>query len=162
MIRKWGRYVRAAYPPSIQVTYQVSTAVGLTALFAGVTGAVTRWRPDAELLITAVTLLICMLMMRALDDIRDLDYDRELNPGRPLPSGMVSKRDLYTMIAVGSALVLLLNAGRGVVLGMLVVLMVYTGVVIYLDLAGWPHPDRMALQSAVNLPIQTLVCLYVY
>jgi 4-hydroxybenzoate polyprenyltransferase len=162
MIRKWSRYVRAAYPPSIQVTYQVSWAVGLTALFAGVTSAVTRWRPDAELLITAVTLVVCVLMMRALDDIRDLDYDRELNPGRPLPSGMVSLRDLYTMIAAGSALVLLLNAGRGVVLIMLVVLMVYTGVVIYLDLAGWPRPEQMGLQSAVNLPIQSLISLYVY
>lgn len=162
MIRKWARYVRAAYPPKIQVTYQVSWAVGLTALFASVTGAATRWRPGVELLITAVTLVVLMLMMRALDDIRDLDYDRELNPGRPLPSGMIRERDLHTMIAVGSALVLLLNAGRGVVLGMLVGLMVYTGVVVCLDVAGWPPPDRMWLQSAVNLPIQSLMSLYVY
>jgi 4-hydroxybenzoate polyprenyltransferase len=162
VIRKWGRYVRAAYPPSIQITYQVSWTVGLTALFASVTGAVSHWRPGAELLITAVTMVVGMLLMRALDDIRDLDYDRELNPGRPLPSGMVRTRDLYTMVAVGAALLLLLNAGRGVVLVMLVVLMVYTGVVIYLDLAGWPPPDRMGLQSAVNLPIQSLMSLYVY
>lgn len=163
MIRSLGRYVGAAYRPSIQLPYTVSWAVGLTALFAGVTGAVTRWRPDAELLVTVVTVVVAMLLMRALDDIRDLDYDREINPGRPLPSGMVQERELVTMVVLGSALLLLLNAGRGLALVVLVVQMAYTGAVIALDRwAGWPHPDRLGLQVAVNLPIQTLLSLYVY
>src|SRR5262249_32134527 len=63
----------------------------------------------------------------------------------------------------GCALLLLLNAGRGVALVMLAVQLGYTAAVILLDrLAGWPHPDRLGLQLAVNLPIQTLLSLYVY
>ena len=163
MIRRWGRYVGAAYRPSIQLPYTVSWAVGLTALFACVTGAVARWRPDAELLVTAVTLVVTMLLIRALDDVRDLDYDRRVNPGRPLPSGMVRERDLVTMVAAGSALLLLLNAGRGAALVMLAVQMGYTATVVALErLAGWPHRDRLGLQLAVNLPILTLLSLYVY
>jgi 4-hydroxybenzoate polyprenyltransferase len=163
MIGRWGRYVRAAYRPSVQIPYTVSWAVGLTALFACVTGAVSRWRPGAGLAVTAVSLLLAMLVIRALDDIRDLDYDRRVNPGRPLPSGLVRVRDLVAMAAVGSALLLLLNAGRGVVLVMLAAAMGYTAGVIALDLlAGWPPPERMGLQVAVNLPILTLLSLYVY
>lgn len=163
MIRRWGSYVGAAYRPSVQLPWMISWAVGLTALFASVTAPVTRWRPDAELLVTVLTLVVNMLLMRALDDIRDADYDRRVNPARPLPSGLVDERDLVTLVAVGSALLLLLNGGRGVALVMLAVQMGYTATVIALDrLAGWPHPDRLGLQLAVNLPIQTLLSLYVY
>ncbi|MEO6504330.1 MAG: hypothetical protein ABIQ09_20780 [Jatrophihabitantaceae bacterium] len=163
MISRWGRYIGVAYRPSAQLPYTVSWAVGLTALFACVSSAVTRWRPDAELLITAVTLVVTMLLIRALDDIRDLDYDRRVNPGRPLPSAMVSERDLVTMVAVGSGALLLLNAGRGPALAMLAVQMAYTTVVVALErLAGWPHRDQLALQLAVNLPILAMLSLYVY
>jgi hypothetical protein len=141
----------------------VSWALGLTGLFAGVTGAVTSWHPHAELLVTVLTLVLNMLLMRALDDVRDLDYDRRVNPGRPLPSGLVSERDLLSMVGFGSAVLLLLNAGRGVALIMLAGQMAYTGAVIVADRrAGWPDPDRLGLQLAVNLPIQTLLSLYVY
>lgn len=163
MITRWGRYIGAAYRPSVQLPYTVSWAVGLTALFACVTGAVTHWRPDAGLLITAVTLVVTMLLIRALDDIRDLDFDRRVNPGRPLPSGMVAERDLVALVALGSALLLLLNAGRGVALAMLAVQMAYTVVVVALERrAGWPHRDQLALQLAVNLPILAMLSLYVY
>lgn len=163
MIRRWGDYIRVAYRPSIQLPYTISWAIGLTALFACVTGAVTEWRPDGELLVTVVSVVLFMLLMRGLDDIRDLDYDREHNPGRPLPSGLVQERDLVTMVAIGGAVLLALNAGRGIALVMLVLHLAYTGTVIALDrLTGWPHPDRLGLQLVVNLPIQTLLSLYVY
>lgn len=163
MIRRWGRYVGAAYRPSIQLPYTISWAIGLTALFASVSGAVNRWRPDAALAVTVLTLVVFMLLMRGLDDIRDHDYDRRVNPGRPLPSGLVRERDLLVLVAIGTALLLLVNAGRGGALVMLVVLLAYTGAVVALDrLAGWPHPDHLGLHLAVNLPIQTLLSLYVY
>lgn len=163
MITRWGRYVGAAYRPSFQLPYTVSWAVGLTALFACVTGAVTRWRPDAGLAITAVTLVVTMLLIRAMDDIRDLEYDRRVNPGRPLPSGLVRERDLVTLVALGSALLLLLNAGRGAALVVLAVQMVYTTVVVALErLAGWPHRDQLGLQLAINIPILAMLSLYVY
>lgn len=163
MIGRWGRYVVAAYRPSVQIPYTVSWALGLTALFACVTGAVTRWHPDRGLVVTAVTLVVTMLLIRALDDIRDLDYDRRVNPGRPLPSGMVRERDLVALVVLCGAGLLLLNAGRGAALMVLAVQMVYTGVVVALErLAGWPHRDRLALQLAVNLPILSMLSLYVY
>ncbi|MFC4146077.1 hypothetical protein ACFO0M_07405 [Micromonospora mangrovi] len=163
MIRRWGRYVGAAYRPAVQIPYTVSWAVGLTALFATVTAGVARWRPGVDLLVTTVTLMVTMLLIRALDDLRDLEYDRALNPGRPLPSGLVRPGDLYTLVAVGGVLLLALNAGRGVALVALVVQMVYTAAVIVAELVGgWPAPDRIGLQAAVNLPILSMLSLYVY
>ncbi|WP_329108933.1 hypothetical protein OG792_09795 [Micromonospora sp. NBC_01699] len=163
MIGRWGRYVVAAYKPTFHLPFMIFWAVGLTALFACVTGGVQRWRPDLGLALTAGTLVIDMLLLRALDDIRDQDYDREHNPGRPLPSGVVSERDLVALVGSGIALLLLLNAGREVVLLALAGQLGYAVLVIALDrYAGWPPGDRLVLHLAVNLPIQTLLSLYVY
>ncbi|WP_405792583.1 hypothetical protein [Streptomyces sp. NBC_01506] len=163
MIGRWGRYALIAYPLRVQLPFTVAWAVGLTALFAGVTGAVDRWRPGSGLAVTTITLVVGMLLMRALDDIRDQDYDRAHHPERPLPAGVVRERDLMALAAVGAAFLLLLNAGRGVAALALLVVFGYTAAVIAADrLAGWPDAERPALHLAVNLPIQTLISLYVY
>jgi 4-hydroxybenzoate polyprenyltransferase len=163
VIARWGRYVAAAYRPSVQLPYTVSWALGLTALFACLSGPVSVWRPDRELAVTSVTLVVTMLLIRALDDIRDADYDRRVNPGRPLPSGLVAERDLVLLVAAGSAALLALNAGRGAALAVLVGQMAYTTLVVTLERrAGWPRRGQLALQLAVNLPILSMLSLYVY
>jgi len=163
VIGRWVRYLAAAYRPSVQVPYTVTWALGLTAMFACLAGRVTEWRPDAQLAITAATLVIVLLLIRPLDDIRDADYDRRANPHRPLPSGVVSERDLLVLVALGSVLVLLANAGRGVALAVLVVAMAYTGAVVALErLAGWPRREQLVPQLVVNLPILAMLSLYVY
>ncbi|MGC5033619.1 hypothetical protein [Micromonospora sp. DT229] len=163
MIRRWARYIKVAYRPSVQIPYTVSWALGLTALFACVTGAVGRWYPDPQLVVTAITLVATMLLIRAQDDIRDADYDRRVNPDRPLPSGLVRERDLVALVACGSAVLVLINAGRGAALVILIVQMVYTGVVVALErLAGWPRRDKLLQQLMVNLPILSMLSLYVY
>ncbi|MFI1359882.1 hypothetical protein ACH4TV_40825 [Streptomyces sp. NPDC020898] len=163
MIRRLGRYVGVAYPPRTQLPLMLSWAVGLTALFACTVGTVSRWRPDGGLAITAVTLVVDMLLLRALDDLRDHGYDREHHPSRPLPSGMVTQRDLLTLVAVGTAVLLLLNAHRGMVLAALGVQLAYgIGVMTLEWRTGRPSADRLGLQLALNLPIQTLLSLYVY
>ncbi|MEV0569077.1 hypothetical protein [Dactylosporangium sp. NPDC050588] len=163
MIGRWGRYVAAAYRPSVQLPYTLSWALGLTALFACLSAPVSVWRPDRELAVTSVTLVVTMLLIRALDDIRDADYDRRVNPGRPLPSGLVAERDLVLLVAAGSVALLALNAGRGAALAVLAGQMAYTTLVVTLERrAGWPRRGQLVLQLAVNLPILSMLSLYVY
>ena len=163
MISRWGRYVGVSFPPAVYLPWTFCWAFGLTALFAVVTGVAGRWRPDAGVLVSALTLAGMMLLVRAQDDIRDADYDRRVNPGRPLPSGLVAERDLVVLVAAGSVLLVLLNAGRGAALLVLAAQIAYTAAVVALErLAGWPHRDRLGLQFLVNLPILVLPSLYVY
>lgn len=163
MIARWGRYLGVMYKPAFQLPYTITWGIGLTAIFAAVTASVPSWRPDPELAITVVTLVLTMLMIRALDDIRDLEYDRRVNPGRPLPSGLVRESDLVTLAALGSALLLVINAMRGAALAILAVQIVYTGAIVALErLKGWPHRDRLGLQLAINVPILAMLSLYVY
>lgn len=163
MIRGLGRYVMSVYPPAIQVPFMALWAVGLTAVLACVSGGEPRRHLAAELVITTVTLVVDMLLLRALDDIRDHDYDRVHNPRRPLPSGVVRERDLCVLIGCGTAFLLVLNAGNGVALLILASQLGYTAGIVTVDrLAGWPPDGRLLLQLAVNLPVQPLLSLYVY
>ncbi len=162
MTRRWLRYVGAAYRPAFHLPFMVLWAVGLTGLFAAAAGVARDGRSGAGLAATTVTLVINMLVLRALDDIRDHDYDRRHNPGRPLPSGVVRERDLVALVAAGIAAMLLVNAGRGVVLAVLAGQLGYALAVIAVDRRlGWPG-DRPVLHLAVNLPIQSMLSLYVY
>ncbi|MET7422527.1 hypothetical protein [Dactylosporangium sp. NPDC005555] len=163
MTRRLVSYLRVAYRPAFYVPFMLLWAIGLTALFTIVTGAVHQWRPDRGVVITALTLVLDMLLLRALDDLGDHGYDRVHNPGRPLPSGLVRERDLQWLVAVLAATVLVLNAGRGAALVMLAVQLGYTAVVTAVDrLWGFPPHDRLLLHMAVNMPIQPLLSLYVY
>jgi hypothetical protein len=104
-----------------------------------------------------------MLMLRALDDIRDHDYDRTHHPTRPLPAGVVGERDLLTLVAIGTTVVLLLNVARPIALVALVVQLGYAFAVIAVDrYLGWPPGRRVFLHLAVNLPIQVLLSIYIY
>ncbi|MFC3980468.1 UbiA family prenyltransferase [Streptosporangium jomthongense] len=163
MIGRLGRYVLGSYPPAFYLPYGVSWAVGVTALFALVDPRLTGWRPDVGVVVAALTFAIDLLLMRALDDIRDLDYDREHNPGRPLPSGAVRVGDLAVLIAVGVVVVLALNAGRGIALVALAVQLGYALLVLAADrLLGWPHGDDVVTGLLVSFPVQILINLYLY
>jgi 4-hydroxybenzoate polyprenyltransferase len=161
VIRRWGRYVLAAYPPAFHVPFMALWAFGLTGLFAAASGA--PGRPvGAGAFLTAGTLVLDMLLLRALDDFRDHDHDRRHHPERPLPSGVVGERDVLVLVATGIAVLLLLNAGRGAVLVILTGQLGYAVAVIAVDRRlGWPG-ERPVLHLAVNLPIQALLSLYVY
>ena len=121
------------------------------------------WLPDAGVAVSALTLFVNLLLMRALDDIRDLDYDRRHNPQRPLARGVVDTRDLMIMIAVGSVFVLAINAWRWPVMCVLAVQLGYAFAVLWVDRRlGWPPGDALVLGFLVSLPVQLLINLYLY
>ncbi|MER7128595.1 hypothetical protein [Streptosporangium saharense] len=163
MIGRLGRYVLGSYPPAFYLPYGISWAVGVTALFTLADPRVTGWRPDVGVLVAALTFAIDLLLMRALDDIRDLDYDREHNPGRPLPSGAVRVGDLAVLIGVGVVVLLVLNAGRGIALVALAAQLGYALLVLAADrLLGWPSGDDVVTGLLVSFPVQILINLYLY
>jgi 4-hydroxybenzoate polyprenyltransferase len=163
MITRLGRYILGSYPPALYVPYALAWALGVSALFAVTDPRVHGWRLDGDAAIAAVTFVITLLLVRAVDDIRDLEYDRAHNPQRPLARGAVRVADLVTLIAVGSIAVLALNSGRGVVALMLAAQLGYTVLILVVDQKWrWPSGDALMLSSLVSLPVQVLLNLYLY
>ncbi|MGX7825966.1 hypothetical protein ACTG9Q_12810 [Actinokineospora sp. 24-640] len=104
-----------------------------------------------------------LLLMRAVDDIRDLDYDRERNPDRPLARGDVSTQDLAVLLAVGSAVVLAANAWRPAVMAVLAAQLGYVAVMVTAERrTGWPSGDALFVNFALSLPVQLLLNAFLY
>jgi hypothetical protein len=113
--------------------------------------------------VAAATLAVNLLLMRALDDIRDLDYDRRLHPGRPLAAGVVRRSDLCVLYAASALLLPVLNAGNPVAALILAGQLGYGALVIAVHhWLRWPSANNLVLSLLVSFPVQLLLHLYLY
>ncbi|HEU5028707.1 MAG TPA: hypothetical protein VFV01_27610 [Spirillospora sp.] len=161
--RRIGRYVAGSHPPVPSLVLAVAWAYGVTGLFAALDPLVARWRPGAGTAIAAVTVFADLLLMRALDDVRDLGYDRRFHPGRPLASGEVRVGDLGVLYAFGSLAVLALNAARPWQAAILGVQLAY-GIILVAAHCRWGRPpgERLLVNLLVSLPAPVLLHAYLY
>ncbi|MFI5916038.1 hypothetical protein [Dactylosporangium sp. NPDC051541] len=161
MIGRLVRFVAGSFPPLPYLLATLLWAGGLTGLAAAADGH--TWAPGAGLAGTAATLFVDMLIIRALDDIRDLDYDRRVHPARPLAAGLVRTSDLLTLVAVGAAAILAANAGRGGAWWLLAAQLAYLGGLVFVNARWhWPATDNLLAHLPLNVPVQLLLCAYVY
>ncbi len=157
------RYVRDSYPPVVSAAGATALAAGGLALFASlaVTGA--SGVPLSAVLVGSATLFLDLLLLRAADDIRDADYDRRMNPDRPLASGAVSERQLATVALACGAGIVVLNLAVPAALAVLVVQLAYIAVLLGARAAWkWPADDRLVLGLVTSAPVQLLLYLYLF
>ncbi|WP_394848776.1 UbiA family prenyltransferase [Pendulispora brunnea] len=163
MIARIGRYVAGSYPPIMSVLFAMAWTYGVSGLFAVVDHqGPSHWRPNMGTALSAITLMLDLLLMRVIDDIRDLEYDRVHDPKRPLVRGVVRISDLAVLYAVLSAIIVVLNwkhAGLGIIAGQLV----YALIVLFVyQRFRWPNGDNLLLTLLVSCPAQLLVHGYLY
>ncbi|TDE25195.1 hypothetical protein [Actinomadura sp. 6K520] len=158
-----ARFVRGSHPPVPSLVFAVLWAYGVTGLFAALDPSPPAWRPGAGTAVAAATLFVDLLLMRALDDIRDLDYDRRFNPGRPLAAGAVRTSDLAVLYGAGAAVLILLNIAWPWRAGILLVQLGYAaGAVAVHRRWGRPSADDLFRSLLVSLPAPLLLHLYLY
>jgi hypothetical protein len=162
VIKRLTRFVAGSYPP-VALVDAVAWTFGQTALFAALDPRVTAWLPGSGTIVAAVTFAVDMLMMRALDDIRDLDYDKRHNPRRALASGAVRIRDLEVMCGVGGAALVVLNAGDPPAQIILATQFGYAAAAMIVDHRWhWPSGDNLLVGLAVSFPAPLLLQAYLY
>lgn len=158
-----GVFVRGSYPPLPSLLFAALWAYGVTGLFAALDPGASRWRPGAGTAVAAVTLFVDLLLMRALDDIRDLEYDRRFHPGRPLAAGAVRAGDLAVLYGAGALALGLLNAAWPWRAGILLAQLAYAAGAIGAH-RRWRRPpaDDLFASLLVSLPAPVLLHLYLY
>ncbi|MGP4024936.1 hypothetical protein [Actinomadura sp. 3N407] len=158
-----GLFVRGSYPPLPSLLLAVLWAYGVTGLFAALDPGSSGWRPGAGTAVAAVTLFVDLLLMRALDDIRDVEYDRRFNPGRPLAAGAVRPGDLAVLYGAGVLVLGLLNAAWPWRAGVLLAQLAYAAGAIAVH-RRWRRPsaDNLFASLLVSLPAPVLLHLYLY
>lgn len=162
MIARWGRYIAGSYPPLMSILLAVAWAYGVSGLYAVLDPAGGAWHPGWDTAIAALTLAMDLLLMRVIDDIRDLDYDRIHDPKRPLARGVVRISDLFWLYAIVSIAIVALN-WRHAGLTIIVAQLLYALAVLFVhERLRWPSGDRLLLSLLISCPGQILVHAYLY
>jgi len=109
-----------------------------------------------------VAVFLALFVIRAVDEVKDRDYDREFHPDRPLVRGAVSERDLWTWSAGAGALALglggLLVPGAGVwPLALLVVELVWVFALVAVERRSAAIRDGLLLNLLVTYPVNLLL-----
>jgi 4-hydroxybenzoate polyprenyltransferase len=163
MILRLHSYLRGSFPPAFYLPYALAWALGGTAMFALGPHDTAAWRPGWATLATLASFTLLILLVRAVDDLRDLDYDREHNPKRPLASGAATVPDVAVLIGVGALAILALNAPRGLAWAGAAAALLYMLVLLAGDrLLHWPSGDALVVSALISLPVQLLLGGYLY
>jgi 4-hydroxybenzoate polyprenyltransferase len=158
-----SHFVLHRYPPVLSSVYVLAFGAGAIGLWAALAGEHLSTSAIPMLGIVAATLFADLLIMRALDDIRDRDYDRVANPQRPMASGAVALRELSTLCALCVTVIVVANLSFPSGLFVLVVQLLYTGALMAL---GQRYPatrgDNLVLNLLVSFPVQLLLYVYLF
>ncbi len=113
MIIRWFRYLMEMFPPYLHFP------VGFLSFFAPYYLAETLiGKPlsfDWMLIRGALTVPLFMLLLRAMDELKDYESDKLLFKKRPLITGMVTRTDIRILIAAITLSMIFLNIFNGMI-----------------------------------------------
>ena len=67
------------------------------------------WHWSLATLISAASFFGVLFVLRAIDEVKDLEYDRQYNPDRPVVAGVVSLGDIRSYVILGTLIIALAN-----------------------------------------------------
>jgi hypothetical protein len=155
------RFTLAVFAPHVYLTYAVLWVLALESSASLLAHG--NWRPSAGTLVRAVSVVLALLYLRIVDEQKDLVYDRQHNPERPLVKGDIGHGELRAAMAAITIALVLLNAWLS--LAALAVLVVDLGYALLLFMLEQRSPrirDELLLNLAVTYPVQLLLSVYVY
>jgi 4-hydroxybenzoate polyprenyltransferase len=115
---------------------------------------------SAYLLLGVWSYLTVPLLLRLMDELKDLDIDRALFAERPLPSGRVKESDIRTSIVGVIIIYLGANAVHRLTLLAAVVITAYALLMFKRFFAEQAHQDSLPLTLATHNPIVPLSLSY--
>jgi len=110
-LKRMRIYLREMYPPAPRMGLAMLLTASFTILMARIHGL----RPallSPWTLLSVWDVFALLLILRLMDELKDLEIDKALFKERPLPSGRVSESDIIWSLASMSILLLAANSGR--------------------------------------------------
>lgn len=119
------------------------------------------WIWGLPTLISALTFFGMLFVLRAIDEVKDLAYDQQYNPDRPLVSGAVNMGDIRSYIIFGTALIAAANVAIAWQLALFVVLNIGYGLLLMWLEKVIPLMDRsMFFNLLITYPVSIALSFY--
>lgn len=151
-------YMREMYPMPARLLIAAALATSFLGLTARIYG-VAVWSPFA-LLVGIASAFLLMLILRLMDELKDLDIDRELFAHRPVPSGRVLQRDIVISLVGAMAAFLIVNSGSNVTLASATIVLAYALLMFRHFFAPRLLRRSLLLTLATHNPIILLLLLH--
>ena len=154
------KFVRDTHPP---VTYLLLTGLWSFSVMGMLQRNAGRVQLNLPMLQVSVSFFLVLLFLRAIDEIKDLDYDRLHNADRPLVSGEVTIREVCLLALLVASSVMALNWRVSPGLALFLAAEISYG----LCLLGLEHRSRYFRESilvnlAVTFPVSAALNVYAY
>jgi 4-hydroxybenzoate polyprenyltransferase len=147
------------HPPLTYTVVALGWSLSLATLLQWGHGAVAITPP---LFLLSLTFFLVLLYLRAVDEVKDLDYDRLHNPDRPLVRGAVSVREAWLLAASVGLVILAICATLDVALVLLAIVeMLYAIGLLTLERNSRFFRNNILLNLCVTFPVSAVLNLYV-
>lgn len=161
LLQALTRFMQIIFEPKQHLLFAALWFLSLQGTFIATLGREEYWRFSWATLFGALTMFLVLFFLRAIDELKDFEYDKVNNPDRPLPSGVVSPRDIAIFCALSAAIVFLLNLPlHGIILAFLLVDMSYGVLLILLEKKIPAMQRSMILNLAITYPVSIALSFY--
>jgi 4-hydroxybenzoate polyprenyltransferase len=152
-------FVQETHPPLTYTLVAVTWSVSLIALLEWAHGSV-QFTLEAGLL--AIVFFLMLLYLRAVDEVKDLNYDRRYNPSRPLVRGAITSTEIKWLAAGVSVVIIAISLRLGANLVCLAILqMAYAIALWVLERRSRLFRESILLNLWVTFPVSATLNLYV-
>ncbi|RLT92239.1 hypothetical protein [Ketobacter sp.] len=159
----WQRLVAFAniiYEPRQHFLFAALWFLSIQGLFV-LNSPATTWHWNISTLISAGSFFGVLFVLRAIDEVKDLEYDRQYNPERPLVSGVVSLADIRHYVVMGTLLIALANGLIAWPLALFVVLNIGYGLLLMLLEKALPLMERsLFFNLLLTYPVSIALSVY--
>lgn len=151
------RFAIEAHPPAIYLPLSLLWSLSMVSMLSA-----GRQFRATDLLVSLVFFLV-LLFLRAVDEVKDLEYDRIHNPGRPLVRGAVSRNDIWCVAGLAAAMAIGVSWLISGSLALFVSVNLAYGLGL-LALERWSGVFRnsVILNLLVTFPVSAALNVYVY
>ena len=159
----WQRlnaFAEIIYEPKQHFLFAALWFLSIQGLFV-LKSPVETWQWSLATLISAGSFFGVLFVLRAIDEVKDLEYDRQFNPDRPVVSGVVSLGDIRSYVILGTLMIALANTLIAWQLSLFVILNVGYGLLLMWLEKAIPLMDRsMFFNLLLTYPVSIALSFY--
>lgn len=122
---------------------------------------ISYWKIDLKLLLGILSVFITLFLFRAIDEIKDYEYDSKFNPSRPLVTGDITRKELYLYIIFSIILLVVINLYLYRVLLLIILIdILYSLLLVFLEKKSDKLKNNLFVNMVFSNPINILLNVY--